>query len=79
MVTMLDQVIVRAANDEVFREELLSHPDAVLASTEPILSEGECEVLNEYRRVASRVLAQQVRDSHRVHLHEEVGSAATGM
>lgn len=79
MVTMLDKLIVRATNDETFRQELLSHPESAVASTDPILSEDECAVLNEYRRISSRVLAQRVRDAHRAHLAAEVGNAAAGM
>jgi hypothetical protein len=79
MLTMLDKLIVRAANDETFRQDLLSHPDAAISSTEPVLSEDECAVLNEYRRVASRMLAQRLRDAHRAHLDAEVGTAAAGM
>jgi hypothetical protein len=79
MLTMLDKLIVRAANDETFRQDLLSHPDAAISSTEPVLSEDECAVLNEYRRVASQLLAQRMRDAHRAHQDAEVGNAAAGM
>lgn len=77
MLTMLDKLIVRAANDETFRQELLSYPDAAIASTTPVLSEDECAVLNEYRRVASQLLAQRLRDAHHAHQDADVSTAAS--
>jgi len=76
MATMLDKLIVRAANDEVFRQEVLTHPDAAIAHTASILSEDECAVLDEYRRAASRLLAQRLKDAHPGYVAEEADNAA---
>jgi len=79
MMTMLDRVIMRAADDETFRKALLADPDAALASTDYTLDEYEHAVLDEYRRVAARMSEQQLTDAIRDYSSAEEGHAAAGM
>ncbi len=75
MMTMLDRVIMRAADDETFRQALLADPDAALASEDYLLSDYECTALDEYRRVASGMSEPQT-DEIRGYSAVEEGYAA---
>ncbi|HEX8697413.1 MAG TPA: hypothetical protein VF815_01120 [Myxococcaceae bacterium] len=74
MMTMLDRVIMRAADDENFRQALFADPDATLASEDYLLSDYECAALDEYRRVACGMTEEQELDEHRDYRPEEQDS-----
>jgi hypothetical protein len=76
MMTMLDRVILRAADDVDFRKMLLADPDAALATLDDTLSDYEYEALNAYRREASRMLAEQELHDHYGYRASEQDSAA---
>ncbi len=79
MMTMLDKVIMRAANDENFRKALMTDPDAALATMDEALSDYEYAALEEYRRVACRMIDEQEQDEHRGYMASEHDSSASLM
>jgi len=79
MMTMLDRVILRAADDETFRKALMSDPDAALATMDETLSDYEYEALLEYRRAASRMIEEQELDEPRGYMGSEQDGAAASM
>ncbi len=76
MMSMLDRVIMRAADDETFRQALLADPDVALASTDYTLDDYEHAIVDEYRRVASRMSEQQELNEHRGYMAVEQDSSA---
>jgi len=79
MMTMLDRVIMRAADDTTFRTALLADPEETLASEDYHLSDYEYAALDEYRREASRMREQQECDEHRDYSDAGQDSAAAMM
>jgi len=77
--SMLEQVFTRAVEDEIFRKALLSDPAAALKSAAYALSEDECVVLDEYRRVASTMTERQLADAIRDYSAARQGSAVAGL
>lgn len=77
--SMLEQVFTRAVEDEIFRQALLSDPAAALASAGYALSEDECAVIDEYRRVASTMTDRQLADAIRNYSTARQGGIAAGL
>ena len=75
MMSMLDRVILRAADDETFRKALLSDPDEALASMDYALDDHEYAVIDEYRRVASAMSDQQQSEASRGYSADNGGHA----
>lgn len=79
MMTMLDRVILRAADDEDFRKALLTDPDAALTTMDDTLSDYEYAALEEYRRAALMMIDEQKLDEHRGYRSSEQDRAAALM
>jgi hypothetical protein len=79
MMTMLDRVILHAADDKNFRKALLADPDAALASMDYALNDYEHAALAEYLRVANRMAEQQLPEVIRDYSAAVQGHAFAGM